>query len=57
MKPMKQSAKGDHRMKKLVLGAAFVGVGTVIGALSSNITSGPASTQFAPPIAQSGDAL
>ena len=44
-------------MKQLALGAALVGVGTIIGALSSNTTSGPASAQFAPPGTQSGDAL
>ena len=57
MKPMKHPAKGDHRMKQLLLGAALVGVGTIIGTLSSNTTSGQASAQFAPSSAQSGDAL
>ena len=31
---------GDHRMKQLILGAALVGIGTVIGALSSNLSQG-----------------
>ena len=43
-------------MKQVFLGALFIGVGTVIGSVSSNSTSGTASAQFAPP-AQSGDAL
>jgi hypothetical protein len=43
-------------MKQLLLGAALVGIGTVIGALSSNSIKGTASAQFAPPV-QSGDAL
>ena len=44
-------------MKQLILDAALVGVGTVIGALSSNTTNGIANAQFAPPSVQSGDAL
>ena len=44
-------------MKQILLGAALVGIGTVIGALSSNTTHGTASAQFAPPSTQSGDAL
>jgi hypothetical protein len=44
-------------MKQLLLGAALVGIGTVIGALSSDNTSGTANAQFAPPSGQSGDAL
>ena len=44
-------------MKKYFLAAAFVAVGIVIGALSSNSPSGSATAQFAPPSAQSGDAL
>ena len=44
-------------MKQLILGAALVGVGAVIGTLSSNSPSGSATAQFAPPSAQSGDAL
>jgi len=43
-------------MKQLVLNAALVGMGAVIGALSSNTTSGTANAQFAPS-ANSGDAL
>ena len=43
-------------MKQLILGAALVGVGTIIGVLSSNSSSGSANAQFAPPM-QSGDAL
>ena len=43
-------------MKQLVLSAALVGIGTVIGALSSNTTNGTANAQFAPNT-QSGDAL
>ena len=43
-------------MKKY-LAAAFVAVGTVIGALASNSPSGSATAQFALPSAQSGDAL
>ena len=44
-------------MKKLMLGAALVSIGTVIGVLSSNTTAGTASAQFAPPSTQFGDAL
>ena len=44
-------------MKQLVLGAVFVGTGTIIGALSSDNTIGIANAQFAPPNVQSGDAL
>ena len=44
-------------MKQLLLGAALVSLGTVIGALSSNTPSGSAVAQFVPPIVQSGDAL
>ena len=44
-------------MKQLVLAAALVGTGIIIGALSSNTTSGTANAQFAPPSGQSGDAL
>ena len=44
-------------MRQLVLGAALVGIGTVIGALSSNNTNGAANAQLAPPSVQSGDAL
>ena len=44
-------------MKQLLLGAALVGIGTVIGALSSDNTNGTANAQFAPPSGQSGDAL
>ena len=43
-------------MKQLILGAALIGVGAVIGTLSSNSLSGSAIAQFAPPV-QSGDAL
>ena len=44
-------------MKQLLLGAALVGIGTVIGAVSSDNTNGTANAQFAPPSVQSGDAL
>ena len=44
-------------MKQLVLGAALVGIGTVIGALSSDNNNGTANAQFSPPSGQSGDAL
>ena len=44
-------------MKQLILGAALFGIGTVIGALSSDSTNGTASAQFAPPSVQSGDDL
>jgi hypothetical protein len=44
-------------MKQFILGAALVGMGTVIGALSSDNTNGLANAQFAPPGGQSGDAL
>ena len=44
-------------MKKILLGAALVGVGAVLGTLSSNSLSGSAIAQFAPPSSQSGDAL
>ena len=43
-------------MKQLVLGAALVGIGTIIGAILRN-TNGTANAQFAPPSVQSGDAL
>ena len=43
-------------MKQVILGAALLAVGAVIGTLSSNSLSGSATAQFAPP-AQSGDAL
>ena len=43
-------------MKQLVLGAALVGTGIIIGAISSDDTNGKAHAQFAPPM-QSGDAL
>jgi hypothetical protein len=42
-------------MKQLLLGAAFVGIGIVIGALTSDNTNGTANAQFAPPSTQSGD--
>mgnify|MGYP000002558088 CR=1 FL=1 len=44
-------------MKQLLLGAALVDVGTVIGAVSSYNTNATANAQFAPPSGQSGDAL
>jgi hypothetical protein len=44
-------------MQKLVLSAALVRIGTVIGALFSDNTNATANAQFAPPRAQSGDAL
>ena len=44
-------------MKQILLGAALVGIGTVIGALTSDNTNGTANAQFAPPSVQSGDAL
>ena len=44
-------------MKQLLLGAALVGTGIIIGAVSSNTTNGTANAQFAPPSVQSGDAL
>ena len=43
-------------MRQIILGAALVGVGTVIGALSTQ-TNNTANAQFAPPSVQSGDAL
>lgn len=43
-------------MKQILLGAVLVGVGTVIGSLSSDGSKGAAVAQFAPP-GQSGDAL
>ena len=45
------------KMKQLLLGAALVDVGTVIGAVSSYNTNATANAQFAPPSGQSGDAL
>ena len=48
--------KVDHSKKQILLGAALVGVGTVIGALSPNIANGIANGQCAPPSVQSGDA-
>ena len=50
-------SKGYHPLQQLVLGAALVSIGTVIGALSSDNTKGTANAQFAPPSVQSGDAL
>ena len=44
-------------MKKILPGAALLGVGAVIGTISSNNLSGSAIAQFAPPSSQSGDAL
>ena len=44
-------------MRHLLLAAAFMGIGTVIGALSSDNTNSTANAQFAPPSVQSGDAL
>jgi leucyl aminopeptidase len=44
-------------MKQLILGAARIGIGTVIGAITSNDTNTTASAQFAPQSTQSGDAL
>lgn len=43
-------------MRLMLLGAAFVGIGTVIGSLSANSLNGAAVAQFAPPV-PSGDAL
>ena len=58
LEPVKHSyTKGDLPMKQLVLGAALVGIGTVIGAVSSNNTNATANAQFAPPSVQSCDAL
>ena len=44
-------------MKQILLGAALVSMGTVIGAVSSDNTNGTVNAQFAPPSVQSGDAL
>ena len=44
-------------MQQLVLGSAFVGIGIVIGALSSDNTNGTGNAQFVSPGSQSGDAL
>ena len=44
-------------MKQLLLGAALVCTGIIIGAVSSDDTKGTANAQFAPPSGQSGDAL
>ena len=44
-------------MQQLVLGAALVGTGIIIGALTSDDTNGTVNAQFAPPSVQSGDAL
>ena len=44
-------------MKQLLLGAALVSIGTVIGALSSENTNSTANAPFAQPSGQSGDAL
>ena len=44
-------------MKQLILCAALVGLGTVIGALGSDNNNVTANAQFAPPSVQSGDAL
>ena len=43
-------------MKQVILITTLLGVGAVIGTLSSNSQSGSAIAQFAPPM-QSGDAL
>ena len=47
----------SYHLYLVVLGAALVGIGTVIGALTSDNTNGTANAQFAPPGVQSGDAL
>ena len=44
-------------MRQLILGAALIGTGTVIGALSLDNTKTTAHAQSAPPSIQSGDAL
>ena len=44
-------------MKQLVLGAAPVGSGIIIGALSLDNTNGITNAQFGPPSVKSGDAL
>jgi hypothetical protein len=44
-------------MKQILFGAAFVGTGIIIGALSLDNANGTANAQFAPPSGQSGDAL
>ena len=43
-------------MKQILLGAALIVVGTIVGSLSSDSMNGAAFAQFAPP-GQSGDAL
>ena len=50
-------SKGDPPMKQILLGAALVGTGIIIGALTTDNTNGTANAQFAPPSGQSGDAL
>ena len=44
-------------MRHLLLATAFMGTGTVLGALAANTTTNTANAQFAPPSVQSGDAL
>ena len=44
-------------MNNTVLAAGLIGIGIIIGALSSDNTTSTANAQFAPPSVQSGDAL
>jgi hypothetical protein len=44
-------------MKQVLLNAALIGIGTVIGMLFSNSSKNMANAQFAAPSVQSGDAL
>jgi len=56
-KPVKHSYTQRRTYnEQLALGAVLVGIGSVIGALSSNFTNGTANAQFAPS-ANSGDAM
>ncbi|MDB0059845.1 hypothetical protein N9E97_00520 [Planktomarina sp.] len=44
-------------MKKMLLNVVYIGVGLIAGSIWSNSPNGAALAQFAPPGAQSGDAL
>ena len=44
-------------MKKLLVTAALIGVGTLVGSLITDGSNIKANAQFAPPSQQSGDAL
>ena len=58
LNPLKHSyTQRRPHLEQLVLGAALVGTGIIIGAITSDNTNGTANAQFAPPSVQSSDAL